>query len=109
MTMIYHCYSYDIEIAGLESQFSKFRRESFQIGDIHVDVSTTLTFTLITSILLIFNQMIFILWSLYLMRQSSGFVICLAVSKYVNSIIEEEEHASLSRNILKILPGLREI
>ena len=43
------------------------------------------------------------------MRQSSGFVICLAVSKYVNPIIEEEEHASLSRNILKILPGLREI
>ena len=43
------------------------------------------------------------------MRQSSGFVIYLAVSKYVNSIIEEEEHAPLSRNILKVLPGVREI
>ena len=43
------------------------------------------------------------------MRQSSGFVICLVVSKCVNSIIEGEEHGPLSRNILKILPGVREI
>ena len=43
------------------------------------------------------------------MRQSSGFVIHLAVSKYVNSMIEEEEHVPLYRNISKILPGVREI